>query len=109
MWPQVTGYWIHLRCNSILLQSQIVSFQSGTTFRDDETRIGTWSSVYAMLRDWDAESSNNCNETSLTDSQITLPPSQSPIYMLASDSDKSQNSSLIGNCSSLTFSDESNM
>ncbi len=65
--------------------------------------------MYAMLRDWETDSNISSNATSLTDSQMTLPPSQSLVHVFVSDSDKGENSSLIGNCSSLTYSDESSM
>ncbi len=66
-----------------------------------------WSSVYAMLRDWDTETSTSDEASSLSDSQMTLPLSQSPVYVLASCSDTSANSSMIPNCSTMTYSDES--
>ncbi len=84
-----------------------MSFLSGTN--KHETRSEGWASVYAMLRDWEMASSSSSNATSLTDSQMTLPQSQSPVHVLVSNSNTGENSSLIANCSSLTYSDESTM
>lgn len=59
-------------------------------------------SVYQILREWDASSSE---ASPLSDSQVTLPPSHSPVFVLASCSDDTENSSLIPNVSSSSDSE----
>ncbi len=83
-----------------------MSFQNGTPMSEMHTaECQPRKSVYALLHAWDTESSVSDDTTSLTDSQVTLPPSQSPVYVLASCSDESINSSVMANCSSATYSE----
>ncbi len=82
-----------------------LSFQNGTLMSEQQaTDCQPRKSIYVLLREWDTDSTIS-DALSLTDSQLTLPPSQLPVYVLASCSDESVNSSLIANCSSGTYSE----
>ncbi len=74
---------------------------------DAVLHVPTRKSVYQILREWDSDSNSSDLPCALTDSDPdrTLPPSQSPVFVLASCSDASTNSSMIANVSDATFSD----